>query len=593
MRSQHQSITSVATALALGLIAILSFVPGHLQAQTTCNADFYANQITGTTKAGFIDSSTATSNPNADHTWYYGNGQKDTGTNLNFSQHDFGSYGQFSVCHVIKDGNCYDSTCQQVTISCDSSANFSYKINNQTVSFRSSSGRLADSIIWDFGDGNTKSGLSPDHTYASTGSYTVTLKVIKTANPRCVGTTQRTVTITQTGPCNVDAGFRASGRGYQWTFNATDPTIASHKWNFGDGSTRTGASVSHTYRKKDTYDVTLIVRDTTGNCADTNTKRLIIEDDNVITGELDLQQGQTRSSDSLKVELYRYDSCKGVYNQVQTELALTGRDSALYQFNGLAAGKYYIKADPGNNARLSSYVATYHRQASKWGNADSIILQGISNNNLGNDITLLKATNSNGTGNITGYVGGSKANCTNKRRPEDGPLANVPVLLLNENREPVARTTTDEDGNYQFSDLGLTTYYVRVDLPGYQARAEEVTLSSDQAEQEADFEVSDEQVTPQESTGFSEKADSGPSVALYPVPARSQVNVAVSGAEAEQLSLQVTDMKGRVLTQQRLSTGGQQQDVQLDVSSWQSGAYILQLRDQHGQVKEARKLMVR
>ena len=120
-----------------------------------------------------------------------------------------------------------------------------------------------------------------------------------------------------------------------------------------------------------------------------------------------------------------------------------------------------------------------------------------------------------------------------------------------------------------------------------------MTLSSDQPNEEADFEVSNEQVTPQKSTGLAEEAISKATVELYPVPSRSQVTVTISDAEAEQLALRVTNMQGQLMAQQRLSASGQQQDIQLDVSDWQSGAYILQLRDQHGQVKEARKLMVR
>ena len=571
-----------------GLLLSISVITGNQVQAQNCDADFFGSQIGGSTEARFIDSNSR----GKFNKWYYGNGQTDTGTSLILASQDYNSYGTYQVCHVVKDGNCRDSTCQQITLSCDTSASFNYSVTGQQVRFFNQS-YSADSIIWDFGDGNTGFGQRPDHTYASTGSYTVTLKVVRNTNPRCVATTRRTVSITQNGPCNVDAQFRATGRGYKWSFSATNPTAASYSWDFGDGSSGTGAQVSHTYRKKDTYDVTLIARDTTGNCADTNTQQVVVDNDNVISGELDLQQRQFQRSDSVAVELYRYDSCKGVYDKVQTTESLIGVDSALYFFNGLPAGKYHVKADPGNNASLSSYVATYHRQASKWNNADSIIISGLGNTNYGNDITLLKSANSNGSGNITGYVGGSKANCTNKRRPEDGPLANVPVLLLNENREPVARTTTGEEGNYQFNDLALNTYYVRVDLPGYQAKAEEVTLSSDQPKEEADFEVSNEQVTPQKSTGLAEEAASKATVELYPVPSRSQVTVTISDAEAEQLALRITNMQGQLMAQQRLSASGQQQDIQLDVSDWQSGAYILQLRDQHGQVKEARKLMVR
>jgi hypothetical protein len=57
--------------------------------------------------------------------------------------------------------------------------------------------------------------------------------------------------------------------GSSTTFNArastpgTDP-IATYEWQFGDGATATGASVSHAFAKAGTYTVTLTVSDTDG-----------------------------------------------------------------------------------------------------------------------------------------------------------------------------------------------------------------------------------------------------------------------------------------------------------------------------------------
>jgi uncharacterized delta-60 repeat protein len=44
----------------------------------------------------------------------------------------------------------------------------------------------------------------------------------------------------------------------------TDGTIASHQWDFGDGSMGTGATVSHSYAKAGSYNATLTVRDDYG-----------------------------------------------------------------------------------------------------------------------------------------------------------------------------------------------------------------------------------------------------------------------------------------------------------------------------------------
>ena len=63
-------------------------------------------------------------------------------------------------------------------------------------------------------------------------------------------------------PSPVDAGKPVAFNG---TASAdSDGTIASHQWNFGDGSTGTGATASHSYTTAGSYNATLTVRDDYG-----------------------------------------------------------------------------------------------------------------------------------------------------------------------------------------------------------------------------------------------------------------------------------------------------------------------------------------
>src|SRR5438067_6037771 len=62
---------------------------------------------------------------------------------------------------------------------------------------------------WTFGDGATSTSQNPSHTYATGGTYTVTLKV--TDNQGATGSTSHSVTVSQPNlPPTVNAGSDAT-----------------------------------------------------------------------------------------------------------------------------------------------------------------------------------------------------------------------------------------------------------------------------------------------------------------------------------------------------------------------------------------------
>jgi parallel beta-helix repeat protein len=157
--------------------------------------------------------------------------------------------------------------------------------NNQTADEGSSvsfSGSFTDpdvedthTIEWDFGDGHTSSAsLTPSHTYANNGSYTVRLTVTDSSSR--TGTDSLTVTVYNVLPTvNAgSAGLVSEGTAVVFSGSAEDPgaEALTYSWDFGDGSTTSGSlTPSHAYTNQGIYEVMLTVADDVGSVADTLT----------------------------------------------------------------------------------------------------------------------------------------------------------------------------------------------------------------------------------------------------------------------------------------------------------------------------------
>ena len=126
------------------------------------------------------------------------------------------------------------------------------------------------SYNWTFGDGTSGTGKTVTHTFAAPNNYNVTLTVTNDRNLSASTSTAVNVgALTAPAPKFVFSPS-APQVGQTIVFNAdqstaaTGHTLTTFNWNFGDGVTASGVTVSHVFTLAGTFAVVLSVLDDTG-----------------------------------------------------------------------------------------------------------------------------------------------------------------------------------------------------------------------------------------------------------------------------------------------------------------------------------------
>ncbi len=121
---------------------------------------------------------------------------------------------------------------------------------------------------WDMGDGFTSFQTQPSHNYSNAGTYNVSLVVV--SDYGCNDSITGTVEVYPLPVASFSSSTVCEGQGTALNDATTiaSGSINSWNWSFGDGTSGSGASISHTYAQHGSYSTTLIVS-SDHSCRDT------------------------------------------------------------------------------------------------------------------------------------------------------------------------------------------------------------------------------------------------------------------------------------------------------------------------------------
>ncbi|WP_276256835.1 PKD domain-containing protein [Halomontanus rarus] len=232
-------------------------------------------------------------------------------------------------------------------------------------------GNKVSSLTWEFGDDTTATGWSVSHTYDELGTYPVKLTV--TAKNGETTTDFETITITEPEPLaravpsatRVDVGesidFEAED------ISGDEESIDSLTWEFGDGTTATGWSATHSYDGPGEYTVTLNATAESG-CATSYSETITVD----LTEGTYRLTSQLNSDDIVMSVDGELADGANVYNDTVGEAngqtwEVTELEDGIYRIDAAGAEDLVLEAadggtDTGTNLELGQWEGTNYQK---------------------------------------------------------------------------------------------------------------------------------------------------------------------------------------------------------------------------------------
>jgi PKD repeat protein len=561
--------------------------------QPDCYAYFYyVPDSMNTQTIQFYDMS-YTANGGMPDSWFWDFGDGNTSTEQN-PVHNYADSGFYFVCLTIADsmGNCTNSYCEEVFTGiipppspCESYI-LPYNQYGLTVEFQGwTISQYPTEFSWEFGDGVTATGEFVTHTYATPGIYMVSLYTIDETG--CEWQSYMEVWVDSSWVyCDNyfyfeqtdSTTFTFTGQAFLNNGTTTDDVVYS--WDFGDGTTGSGQTVTHYFQPNPVgfYTVclnTIMMLPDGDTCFAISCQDIwLVQPSFSIFGHIYLENNMM--ADHAEVHLMTMDTLWQNVIEVETVLIDSG---GFYTFDDVPmynSRLYFVQAELTEaSAFFGDYLPTYSISALNWESAMPI----LPFMNWPADVYMIPGTTLNaGSGTITGTV-----NNLGTR----GMMEDVEVVLMDSQMNPYYYIRSDEQGNFQFGSLPFGTYVIHAEIMGIHTNQATVTLTDGQPEVSVEI-----QVTGSEAYvvfGVNEhNVLIGEVGEIYPNPVTDNSRIDLSLTEPARVEFTIFNQLGQLVAVKAESLPSGPQTVQFGTDGLKPGLYLLRITTADGDLMTRR-----
>ncbi len=257
---------------------------------------------------------------------------------------------------------------------------------------------------------------------------------------------------------------------------------------------------------------------------------------------------------------YGYKMIEGTVVDIYAEMVGV---EGYYEFSGLAAAQYIVKAEPSPNSMYyGDYLPTYYGDVIHWEEATII---NLTQNTDGANIHLVPVSNApQGAGSVSGLI------MSNSDNP---PAANIPIILrVSESGNPMI-TYSGTNGGFNFNSLQYGTYEIFAEIPGKKINPMTITLDESHPDiQDIEMMILEDRII--FTMGIEESDVFESASALYPNPANDKINILLSVKKPVMLNIQLTDILGKTIQSTDYIIDGSQ-NIELDLKNISNGIYMI------------------